>query len=260
MRFAFLGNNWLGWKVLEWLRLQPDELVALVVHPDSRSRHRAEIQSCSGLDGSRIFEGPDLEKAEGLERIRALRPEIGVSVMFGQILRSEFLKLFPRGCVNLHPGLLPYGRGAYPNVWSIVERTPAGVTLHRMDQGVDTGEILGQREVVVEPVDTGETLYRKLERAGLEVFQELWPLVRKGELKGRAQPSGEGTAHRARDVDRIDEIDLDKRYTARDLIDLLRARTFPPYPGSYFVEGGRRVYIRVEMSYEDGSRPGELRR
>jgi methionyl-tRNA formyltransferase len=172
---------------------------------------------------------------------------MGVSVLFGYILRAPFLSLFPRGIVNLHPAFLPYNRGAYPNVWSIVERTPAGATLHYVDAGVDTGDIVSQATVPVSQTDTGATLYSRLEQAAFALFRDTWPRLRAGDAPRVPQPPG-GTSHRVADVARIDAIDLDHSYRARDLIDILRARTFPPYSGAYFEVDGRRVYMRLELA------------
>ena len=123
-------------------------------------------------------------------------------------LPKTLLDAFPAGCINLHTGYLPYNRGAYPNVWCIVEGTPAGVRLHYLDEGVDTGAIVARREVAVEPVDTGRSLFEKLEEAALRLFQETWPAIASGAAPRAAQNPSEGT-HRVADVARIDEIDLD---------------------------------------------------
>jgi len=153
--------------------------------------------------------------------------------------------------VNIHPALLPYNRGSYPNVWSIVERTPSGVTIHYIDEGIDTGDIIAQCTIPVEPVDTGESLYRKLERAMLDLFQQTWPLIRAGQAPRLSQINAAGTTHRIRDAAQIDEIDLNRMYTARELLDILRARTFLPYPSAYFWHEGRKVYVRVQLEYDD---------
>src|SRR5205823_2904000 len=158
-----------------------------------------------------------------------------LSVLFDYILSGKFLALFPRGCLNLHPALLPYNRGEYPNVWSIVEGTPSGVTLHYIDEGIDTGDIIAQKAVPVDPVDTGETLYRKLEQASVVLFKETWPHVCAGRAPRIPQILTTGTQHKRRDVETIDEIDLNRSYIAGDLINILRSRTFPPYRGAYFI-------------------------
>jgi methionyl-tRNA formyltransferase len=165
MRMLFLGNNWLGWQVLRWLKEQREEIVGIVIHPPKRRRYGDELVAEAG--SLPIFDGEWLRDSTVLDSIRKLDCEIAVSILFGYILRPEFLALPPAGCINLHPSLLPYNRGAHPNVWSIIEGTPAGTTLHYIDSGVDTGDIIAQREVPVEPIDTGETLYRRLEYASL---------------------------------------------------------------------------------------------
>ena len=251
MRILFLGNNWVGWQIVHWLREQDEQIVGLVTHPPHKRKYGDEIIRSAQVSLAHIFDGSQLRHPEVLETIKALRPDIGVSVMFGYILRPEFLELFPAGVINLHPAYLPYNRGAYPNVWSIVERTPAGVTLHYIDAGVDTGDIIAQRQVPIEPVDTGETLYRKLERVCVKLFKETWPLIRSGRAPRISQDKQEGTYHRTHDVERIDHIDLDRIYTARELTDIIRARTFPPYPGVYFIHQGRKVYLHIQLLYEE---------
>jgi methionyl-tRNA formyltransferase len=251
MRILFLGNNWVAWQVVHWLREQGEQIVGLVVHPLHKRKYGDEIIHSAQVSSVQIFDGSRLRQPEVLDAIRALQPDIGLSVLFGYILRPEFLDLFPAGVINLHPSYLPYNRGQYPNVWSIVERTIAGATLHYVDAGVDTGDIIAQRQVPIEPVDTGETLYRKLEQTCVELFKETWPSIRSGRAPRIPQDKHAGTYHRTRDVERIDHIDLDQKYTARELIDTIRARTFPPYPGAYFIHQGRKVYLRIQLLYEE---------
>lgn len=251
MRILYLGNNWVGWKVVDWLTGRGEDIAGLVMHPPAKREYGEEIITASGLDPSKIIDGSRLHLPEVVESVSNLGADMAVSVLFDYILRPEFIELFPQGIINLHPSYLPYNRGAYPNVWSIVEQTPAGVTLHYIDSGVDTGDIISQRKVEVEPVDTGLSLYRRLEKACVELFIEAWPGISKGNAPRIPQVGSEGTYHRANDAARIDEIDLDRSYTARELIDVMRARTFPPHTGAYFLANGRKVYIRTELLYEE---------
>ncbi len=250
MRVVFLGNNRVAVEVLRWLKEQGVEIAALVVHPEGKRRLADELIELAALPSSRVLEAAQLRDPECLRRLCEWKPELGLSVYFGYILKPEFLDLFPRGVINLHPSLLPYNRGAHTNVWSIVERTPAGVSLHYIDKGIDTGDLIAQREVEVLPWDTGFTLYDKLEKAGVELMQESWPAISDGTASRQPQQAGAGTSHTTRDVAPIDRIDLDRSYTGRELIDLLRARTFPPYRNVYFQENGRRVFLRLELDPE----------
>lgn len=256
MRVIYFGNNSVGLRVLKSLVSQGDEVVALVVHPARKGRYRDEMIDAAHLPGERVFDGSKLRDPSTAKALLAVRPDIGLSVFFGYILRQDVISLFPSGCLNLHPSYLPFNRGAYPNVWSIVEGTPAGVTLHYIDAGVDTGDIVARRQVEVLPTDTGQSLYTRLEDACETLFEETWPLVRAGSADRSPQAHGHGTHHRAADVNTIDHVELDRTYTARDLINLIRARTFPPYKGAYFEDQGRRVYLRLELLREDEvSRP-----
>ncbi len=250
MKLFCLCNNWLGWQALKWLRQEGDEIVGVAVHPAASSKYGNEIgreireMNCMAVDGSR------LKQAEVLQQIRKLSPDMALSVMFGYILAPEFLRTFPHGCINLHPALLPHNRGAFPNVWSIVNETPAGVTLHYVDEGIDTGDVIAQKEVAVTVTDTGASLYRKLEVEGMKLLEDTWPAIRAGTSARIPQRSGPASCHRVSDVRQIDEIDLQKSYRGQDLINVIRARTFPPYPGAYFVHGGRKIYLRLELKEE----------
>ena len=247
MRIIYLGNNWLGWKVAEWLSGKKENIVGLVLPAVKHQKYGPEIIAASVLNKSKIFEGSNLERPTVLEKIRELKPDIGISILFNKILKSPFLEILPYGCINLHPSYLPYNRGAYPNVWSIVDGTPAGVTIHYIDQGVDTGGIISQSEIPVEPFDTGDSLYGKLENEALKLFKETWLTIRSGNIKAISQKHDHGTYHVAKDVRRIDEIDLDASYTAKDLINIIRARTYPPYKGAYFMHNGSKIYLRLDL-------------
>jgi methionyl-tRNA formyltransferase len=251
MRIVIFANNRLGCAVTNWLRGQGEEIAGVVLHPPSRQKFGPEIVEAAGVKESQIFDASRLEEPATRDAIGALNAEMGISVLFGYILRRSILDLFTRGCINIHPALLPYNRGAYPNVWSIVDGTPAGVTLHYIDEHVDTGDIIAQREVLVDAADTGGTLYDKLGRAAEALFCETWPLVRSGKAPRIPQGSG-GTYHRVRDAELIDEIDLDRPYKAGDLINILRARSFPPHRGAYFRDGNRKVYIELSLISEQG--------
>ena len=251
MRILFLGNNWLGWKVLQWLVSQNEHIVGLVLHPDDQQKFGKEILSTIELSEPHVFDGSRLREPLVLDAIRSLEPDIGISILYGYILKTDFLDIFPRGCINLHPAYLPYNRGAYPNVWSIIDGTPAGTTLHYIDAGIDTGEIIAQMEVPVEPVDTGKTLYEKLEQASLQLFIETWPALKQQNVETTEQSGGRGTYHQVRDIELLDEIQLDQDYKALDMINLIRARTFPPYNGAYFKADGRKIFLRLSLEFDD---------
>lgn len=253
MRILYMGNNLVGFKVLKYLKEKGENIVGVVVHPDEKAKYREEILQVAQVGVENTFWGNELDDDSIVARIKALKPDIILSVLFDYILKRNIIEIPPMGCINLHPAYLPFNKGQYPNVWSIVEETPAGATLHYIDEGIDTGDIISQKEVTKDFSDTGESLYHKLEDACFELFTETWDSIKTGENDRRKQPKG-GTYHKTGDVQAIDKIELDKKYRAKDLLNILRARTFPPYESAYVeLEDGRKVYIRVSL--EVAARP-----
>ena len=185
--------------------------------------------------------------------IKSFNPELGVSVLYREIVPKDILDLFPLGVVNLHPSYLPHNRGAYPNVWPLIDGSPAGVTLHLMDEGIDTGPILLRRRVLTEPTDTGKTLYDRLMGEAELLFKMGYPAFKRGQLKGIPQSEfGKGSTHWTDAVGEIDHLSRAEPYEAGEIINRLRARTFPPHRGCYFLDNERKpVYLRLELYRED---------
>ena len=250
MRILYLGNNRVGWKILSWLKTQGEEIVGLVIHPPNKQKFASELIDTAGLSESHIFDGSQLRNPKVISKISDLQPDIGLSILFDFILQEDFIHIPDHGIINLHPAYLPFNRGQYPNVWSIVEKTPAGVTLHFIDKGIDTGRIIARHKVAIEPIDTGETLYHRLEEESIDLFKKTWPMIKSGCLPDISTDNTIGTYHRTMDTDKIDHIDLNRMYRAEDLINIIRARTYPPYNGAYFIDGNRKVYMRLQLYYD----------
>jgi methionyl-tRNA formyltransferase len=130
--------------------------------------------------------------------VEALAPAWAVSHGYRHILRAAVLATLPGRFLNLHISLLPYNRGADPNLWSWLDDTPKGVTLHLIDEGVDTGPVIAQRELDLPDTHTLATSYAALQEAMVELFAAHWPAVAAGRVTARPQ-RGEGTLHRMAD-------------------------------------------------------------
>lgn len=138
-------------------------------------------------------------------QVQALAPDFIVSYGYRHIVRPDVLSLLRDRCVNLHVSLLPWNRGADPNLWSFVEGTPSGVTIHHMDAGLDTGDVIAQRRVGIPEDATLRTSYDQLQREVQALFRQLWPAIREGRAPRRPQ-EGPGSAHRVRDRARIEHL------------------------------------------------------
>lgn len=183
--------------------------------------------------------------------------DLAISYMYPYILREKHFNLTKWGIANLHSSFLPFNRGAYPNCWSIIDQTFAGTTVHWIDSGIDTGNILAQRQVEISPLDTGETLYHRLERSMYWTFIDCWRDLEKSLLNGikpigTIQNDDYSSTHKKSEIELVD--DLESYFgiqTAHEFINILRARTFQNYPSAYIKDSnGNKVYVRVQLSYE----------
>lgn len=218
---VFLGVNDAGMRVYEWL-----------------------------CDREGVFVHSLLTTKEQLDVVRAVEPDYVISCGYRHIVPEDILTVPSEGCLNLHAAYLPYNRGANPNVWSIVEGTPAGATLHYMDTEIDTGDIIARRTVDTDFADTGKDLYERLEDAQFDLFTETWPRIEDGSIEPQPQDSDAGTYHTTDEFDNLCELDPDAEYTVKDLLDRLRALTFPPYDNAYVEIDGDRYYVEINIERE----------
>lgn len=128
-----------------------------------------------------------------------------ISYGYRHIIKSDILALFFQKAINLHISYLPWNRGSDPNLWSFLENTPKGVTIHYLDDGLDTGDIIAQKKVNHQPDDTLETSYNRLAEKIEQLFRQVWPEIRSGQLKAIPQQDG-GTSHRKRDRKRFEHL------------------------------------------------------
>lgn len=226
MDAVFLGTNDVGFEIYEWL-----------CDRDSVSVH--------GL----------LTQPDQLSLVHDREPDVVVACGFAHVVPPGVLAVPEAGCINVHPGLLPETRGYNPNVWSIVEDLPAGATIHYMDEGIDTGDVIARREVERRFDDTGKDLYRRIERACYECFTQTWPAIEAGEVAATGQDDAAARSHTQADFERLCELDPDATYTVRELLDRLRALTFPPFANAHLEVEGERYYVEVSITHEDDARP-----
>jgi methionyl-tRNA formyltransferase len=150
--------------------------------------------------------------------------------------------------INFHPAMLPQNRGWYPHVFNILNGSKAGVTLHVINKGADTGPIWAQREIKVLDEDTSDTLYFRLQDEIYQLFIETWPKILNKEIEPKEQDETNATYNSINDVEKFNEIKLDKNYSGKELINILRARTFGESGYAYFINNeNKRVNIRIKL-------------
>jgi methionyl-tRNA formyltransferase len=126
--------------------------------------------------------------------------EFIISYNYSSLIKPDVIALLPRRIINLHISYLPYNRGADPNIWSFMDNTPCGVTIHEINEGIDTGDILLQKQVFFDYAE--ETLgssYMKLHDMIQKLFFYNWSLIKQHRIKA-TPPSPGGTSHRKKDA------------------------------------------------------------
>jgi dTDP-4-amino-4,6-dideoxyglucose formyltransferase len=155
-------------------------------------------------------------------------------------------------CINVHPGYNPDNRGWFPHVFSIVNGLKAGITIHLMDDQLDHGPIIIQKECAISSYDTSESLYEKLMVLERELVLEWYPRIRDG-LYTAYSPAEEGNINYKKDYESLKQFDLDQRGTFREFIDRLRALSHGSYKNAYYLdEDDKRVFMRLVLEREDG--------
>lgn len=125
-----------------------------------------------------------------------------ISFGYRHILGRPSITRYQEKIINIHISLLPWNRGADPNLWSFYDNTPKGITIHQMDAGLDTGPILAQEEISFSGNQTLKTSYDILQNAASILFCATWDAILKDKITGKPQPKG-GSYHRSADKERI---------------------------------------------------------
>ena len=245
--FALALNNRNGYRCGRVVAEAGDEPEFLLLHPSSEARFDGEILSL--FPHSRVIRWKNHSCEEIADFLREAGIEVLLSVNFGYVIPPLLLNVLPEA-LNLHTGLLPWCRGSNPNVWAIVERSPAGVTLHRMTKELDRGEIVASLDVPVGPGDTGASLYEKLDEASVTLMRAIWTTLRERPIEGYPMGDG-GSEHKTREMKALWRLDLDEIAPLGVFLDRLRALTFPPYRNAYFVYGGRRYYVDIKICSDE---------
>jgi methionyl-tRNA formyltransferase len=232
-----------GFEVIEHLLHSCPQVLSFVVLTEVDRR-------ISGLLRRHGFHSDCILRASALNRnlYRLDGADLFVLAWWPLIIKKEVLTIPRLGTINLHPSLLPYNRGKHYNFWSIVEECPFGVSLHFAEEAVDSGDIVAQRAIKKTWKDTGESLYFRAQSEIVKLFKETLPVLLSGEIPRHPQPRNKGSFHYAHELATASRIDLETNYKARDLLNLLRARTFPPHPACYFDEGGTRYEVRISIA------------
>ena len=234
------------------------EVVGVVTQPDrpagrGRKLQPSDVKILAQRLGLPVFQPYSLKDNIAVDQVRNLSPDVIVVAAFGQILKQDILSMPPYGCVNVHASLLPRWRGAAPIQAAVLHDDISGVTIMKMNQGLDTGPILSQRSLPIHKSMTAVELSDELAKLGADLLVETLPLYFKGSIE--PFPQNEAEATYAPKLEKADgELDFNQpaEFLARQV------RAYHPWPGSFsYIKGEQLKVFRAHVHDQQQSVPGK---
>ncbi len=263
MRVIFMGTPGFAVPTLRRLMDVPEvDVVAVVTQPDRPAGRGRQVQpgpvkELALAHGLPVWQPPSLRAPEAVAELAAYRPDAIVVAAFGQILRPAVLDLPPLGCLNVHASLLPRWRGAAPIAAALLAGdTETGVTIMRLDAGMDTGPILAQAAVPIHDEDTAVELGVRLAERGADLLAETLPRWARGEVQARPQPE-EGVTY----APPVRKEDGRADWTLSAVALWRQWRAYQPWPGLYTALGGqplKLVRVRPLPDWRGTAEPGRI--
>ena len=198
LRVVFMGTPDYGVPSLEALISAGYDVVGVFCQPDKPSGRGKRIafcpvKQCALAHGIPVVQ-PVKTRVDGVEPLRALKPDLCVTAAFGHILSQEVLDIPRIGTVNVHASLLPKYRGSAPVNWALIQgETVTGVTTMMTDKGMDTGDILLKREVAILPQETAGELVDRLAKVGAELLIETLRAIERGDCPREKQDESQAS-------------------------------------------------------------------
>jgi len=257
MRLVFCGTPQFAVPAFKHLLGQNDfQLAAVITQPDrARGRGRevsfSPVKQAALAAGVTVYQPQKIRQVDAQDLLQQIAPDAIVIIAYGQIIPARLLPIPKLGWINLHASLLPRYRGAAPINWAIVNgETKTGITTMRIDAGMDTGDILLQREMEIGATETAPELAARMAELGAPMMATTLRGLAAGTITGRAQNHNEATV--APMLKR--EFGLaDWSLTAWELFN--RIRGFAPWPGVYTYFRGHLCHVWGEPA-ADGSSLG----
>ncbi len=264
LRIVFFGSAELSCASLDALTHAPGiEVVAVVTQPDrpkgrELKLHPSPVKELALRARLPVLQPERAREEKFLEELRRLQPDLMAVAAYGQILPQSILDLPRFGCLNVHTSLLPKYRGAAPIQWAILnDERETGVTIMKMDAGLDTGDILAQQSTPIHTDDNSESLHDRLAKLGADLLVQTIPDYVAGKIQPRAQPT-DGVS-RAPKIKKEDGR-IEWKLPARAIWN--RVRAFTPWPGAFThltVEPGPQLLkIWQAAVVEQAGAPGEI--
>lgn len=236
------------------------EVAAVITQPDrpsGRGQQPSEspVKRLAAARGLEVYQPLKIKEPAAVDSVKRMAPEAIVVVGYGQIIPRAVFETPPLGTINVHASLLPKYRGAAPIQWAIASgETVTGVTTMKIDAGLDTGDILLQREIAIGAEETAPELSVRMAKAGAALLVETLRGLGRGAIAPRPQDSSQATLA---PILKKEDGRVDWTRSAREIAN--RVRGFDPWPGAYTSFRGQLLHLRrVRVAEGPAAAPGTL--
>ena len=250
-RLLFFVNGGLGLEILSELSKDPSiVIVGVVLNSDEKRNlgYRERVQEIFNLDKTGLFIwSSDLSSSEGF--ITALNSaEGGISALFGHKIPSEIFLKLRLGIINLHPSLLPYGQGADPVPWALIENGQQGISIHQVDEGIDTGRVLFRKKINTDISMNAGYIYGVLCTELLQALLLILPVWRKKELLDVPQVDIKPSHHTSVELKRLRDLHFCDYPELESVLRRLQALTYADGRSPTFKSANNELWtVRVEI-------------
>ena len=259
MRIVFMGTPDFSVPALKAIVEAGHQVTAVVTQPDKPKGRGKDVQmtpvKIQALEyGIPVYQPVKVKTPEFVEVLKKEAPDAIVVIAFGQLLSKEILDLPKYGCVNIHASLLPKYRGAAPIQWAVINGDAVtGVTTMRMDEGLDTGDMILKEEVKIRADETGGSLFDRLSEVGAKLCVRTMEAIDAGTATYTPQDNSQAT-HTAKIYKEMGSIDW--KQGAKEIECLIRG--LDPWPSAYTRLGDKmlKIWKAQVVSEESGAEPG----
>lgn len=244
MKIVFMGTPDYAVSALAALAEAGHTVTAVVTQPDKPKGRSGKLSFSPVKEYALekqipVLQPQRIKRPEAVEELKQYEADVFVVAAFGQILSKEILEMPKYGSLNIHASLLPKYRGSSPIQWAVINgEEKTGVTIMQMNEGIDTGDILYQKEIPIDEEETGESLFEKLSELGAKAIVEALPLLEAGSLTPIPQDEALAT-HTVMLKKEMGQLDFHK--TAEELERLIRGLN--SWPSAYTYLNGKQLKI-----------------
>ena len=255
MKIVYMGTPDFAVLPLRAMKEAGYEVAAVVTQPDKpkgrgKTMMPTPVKEEAVALGIPVYQPVKVREPEFLETLKEIEPDIIVVAAFGQIIPKSILTLPRFGCINIHASLLPKYRGAAPIQQAVIDgEKESGVTIQKMGEGLDTGDMISKAVVVLSPDETGGSLFDKLSAAGADLLVKTLPSIFDGTAVYEKQPEESPTPYASMITKQMGLLDFTK---SAEVLERL-VRGLNPWPSAYTFLNGKTLKVWKSSAGEEHS-------